>query len=741
MSKIAYSTAQDSVQPETAPRDHTHLHVGAAAASLGLYLVGALYLLARVIPTFDRSIPGVGVAALDGWQNTWNIWWTHLALSRGQNPYFTNMLFHPTGQSLYLHTLNITNALLTMPVQLVAGPIAAYNTAVILGFVLTGFATYLLAVSLIGRRDIACAVGAIVTFGPFHIAKLADGQLSWITVFWVIFYLWCVLRALDTGSNRWRFFAGIALGGATLTSFYYALFSFIFTGLLILVRLPAAIRGRVWRRELVGVVLIGGIAVALASPVLIPAIIEYRMQPAPNRSADIAPASPWDRETSTYSADLVDIVFPSPFHAWWGAWADQLHQAMHYGWFWTTTPGIGVLALAVIGVALTGRRVWPLAVLVVALWVLMLGPELRVVGLPTGIRLPFDLLRVVPGMTLSHRPSHFAIFMLPLLTVLAGFGMKALLDRGRVGRVVLALLGIVVVIELMVLPMPAQPFDDEPILSELRGQPGAVIELPRLQRNVPPMIHQMVHGRPVVDGYLARPPAKQMITSRVPWVRQLWRIKPERPDDIIEQHPDDARQALSFYDIRTIIVRKNELKPEDNEQLREILDRMLPGSTPAYQNANLDIYTIEPVAAVRPFLFLGSGWYDLESSGQRKWRWMSDQAEVWIVNPERTVQTLSFEFTTQSYQEARWLAVMLDGQPAATYTIAPALQTIRLQLALPPGEHTLHLTSSTTEDASRTKRNISLAFLHMILFVRRELSVMFLVKRNGYFLKVPTMKS
>jgi|GEM_PF-819903 len=715
MSKIARPTAQDSVQPNSVVRAQTRLHVRPALISLGLYLIGALYLLAKVIPNFGRSIPGTAVAPLDGWQNTWNIWWVHLAFSRGQNPYFTDMLFHPNGQSLYLHTLNITNALLSMPIQLIAGPIAAYNTAVILGFVLTGFAAYLLAASLIGRRDIACAVGAIVTFGPFHIAKLADGHLSWITVFWVIFYLWCLLRALETGSNRWRFFAGIALGGATLTSFYYALFSFIFTGLLMLVRLPAAIRGHSVRRELVGVVLAGVVAVVVASPLLIPAIIEYRAQPAPsaNVSANGAPASPWDRETSTYSADLVDIVFPSPFHALWGTWADQSHQAMRYGWFWTITPGVGVLLLAVIGVVLTGRRVWWLATLVVVLWVLMLGPELRVAGVSTGIRMPFDLLRVVPAMTLGHRPNHLAIFMLPLLAVLAGFGMQALLERGRLGRIGLAFLSSIVVIEMLVLPMPAIPFDDDPILSELRGQPGAILELPTLQRNIPPMIHQMMHGRPIVGGYLARPPADQVITTFVPWMRQLWRIKPENLDNIIAPRPDDARQAFSFYNIRTLVVRKNELKPGDDQRLREILDQILPGSAPTYQSANLDAYTIEPVAVPRPFLFLGTGWYDLEYSDQHKWRWMSGNADIWIANPEHATQTLTIEFTAQSYQEARSLAVTLDGQPVASYTIAPMLQTIRLQLVVPPGQHTLHFNSPTTEEPPPAKRNLSLMVLNL----------------------------
>jgi hypothetical protein len=196
-------------------------------------------------------------------------------------------------------------------------------------------------------------------------------------------------------------------------------------------------------------------------------------------------------------------------------------------------------------------------------------------------------------------------------------------------------------------------------------------------------------------------------------MRQLWRNKPEDLNDIIVPRPDDARQAFSFYNIRTIIVRKNELRSSEYDRLREILDQILPGSTPAYQSANLEAYTIEPAATLRPFLFLGSGWYDLEHSDQHKWRWMSGNADVWIVNPQHTAQTLTIEFTAQSYQEDRSLVATLDGTAVASYTIAPMLQTIRLQLLVPPGEHALHFSSSTTEEPPPVKRNLSFMFLGM----------------------------
>ena len=148
----------------------------------------------------------------------------------------------------------------------------------------------------------------------------------------------------------------------------------------------------------------------------------------------------------------------------------------------------------------------------------MLGPELRVAGVDTGIPMPFDQLKVIPGMTLGHRPSHLAIFMLPLLMILAGFGMQGLLARGRIGRGVLGLLVAACVLEIFVWPLAPLPFHVDPIVDKLRGQQGAVMDVPNLQRNMPSMINQMAHGRPIVGGYLSRPPA----APAEPWRTDGW---------------------------------------------------------------------------------------------------------------------------------------------------------------------------------------------------------------------------
>lgn len=675
-----------------------------------VYAALACYVLANVLPRFNSAIPGAGVAQADGWQNTWNLWWVRRALSAAQNPYWTDLLFFPTGTGLYLHTLNITNALLTLPMQLVAGPVAAYNTAVFLGLVLTGFATYLLALRLINQPAIACVVGALFTFSPFHLSKVWDGHLSWISVQWVVFYLVALLAAFDHPPRRYAVFAGVMLAVATYTSWYYAVFSAIFTALLVMVRLPSALRDGSWRQHAVSLAIVGAVAALLTAPVVVPTMGEYLTGDVPAaRYPPDAQMPGWDGETGVYSADLLDILYPSFLQPVWGDWSRDTHARMREVWFWTISPGFGVLIFALVGSVMFWRRVWQWVVLVGILFVLMLGPQLRVAGDHTGIPLPHELLRFVPGMTLAHRPNHFAIFMLPLLMVLAGFGMRALWDRSRWA---LAVLGTLVLLEYAVLPFPTLALTVHPQVAALAGQPGAILDLPPDDRTSAPMNNQMIHGRPIVGGYLARQPDVPPFVTTLPWLRQLWQLYPDDgyDHDIVTARPDDAQQAFRFYHITTILVRRNELKDFQDRDAARVVGAMLPGLAPTYSDAALRVYQIPPVAQPEPIVFLAKGWLPREHAGIRSWRWMSKEASLRLINPDTAARWVSLHFEIESYQEARSLSVKMGDTTLGIFTIQPVSQMLNLRLVVPPGDHTITFASPPTREQSEAHRWLSLSF-------------------------------
>ena len=124
------------------------------------WLVLITYLGLTIVMTWPMvlhltdAIPGDG---FDGWQNYWNLWWVKQALLiLKTNPYFTDYLYAPTGVSLLFHTLNIFNALWTLPLQLNFGLTIAYNSVVLVSFTLAGYGGYLLSLDMLRRLHWQC---------------------------------------------------------------------------------------------------------------------------------------------------------------------------------------------------------------------------------------------------------------------------------------------------------------------------------------------------------------------------------------------------------------------------------------------------------------------------------------------------------------------------------------------------------------------------------------------------------
>ncbi len=218
------------------------------------------------------AIPGDG---FDGWQNYWNLWWLKTALvERLTLPYFTDLLYYPTGVGLYFHTLNPLNGLLTLPVQLADGLIVAYNAVVLISWTLAGYGVFLLCLWLLadvapGRRDertdlragkrlAAFVAGLIYTFAPFHMAHLL-GHMQVMSLQWLPFYILFLLRAMRAGqaARPWRrdaLLAGLFLVFNGLSDWYFVLYLFLFTALAVVYFGVGAVTrantasGRRWRR-------------------------------------------------------------------------------------------------------------------------------------------------------------------------------------------------------------------------------------------------------------------------------------------------------------------------------------------------------------------------------------------------------------------------------------------------------------------------------------------------------------
>ena len=145
----------------------------------------------------------------------WLIRWYQRVFLEGQgHPFFAPMLNFPQGWNLSTTETGLAAALPGVPVSALLGPIAGYNIAMLLTFVLAGFFIYLW-VRRLTKSDLAGLVaGAIYAFSPYHLSHFVVGHLNLCGIHWLPLFFWGLTDLLDGGKKmNWKY---IVLTGFSL---------------------------------------------------------------------------------------------------------------------------------------------------------------------------------------------------------------------------------------------------------------------------------------------------------------------------------------------------------------------------------------------------------------------------------------------------------------------------------------------------------------------------------------------
>ncbi len=715
MPDASRNRAETSVHPRATPGAPTvpqARHHGAARpvwlAALAGYILVALLLLAPTLPAFAAAIPGGPVAAVDGWQNVWNLWWVRLALFTGRDPFVTDLLFVPEGAALHLQTLGFINGVLVSPVTALWGPVAGYNAAMLLGLVLGGLAGYALALRVCGARWAAFVAGLIFTLSPFHLTRIWDGQLELASLHWPALYALFLLRAVEDGRRRDALLAGVFLACTGLSSWYYLLFMGLYALGFALLWASGPRGTRVAPRQAASQtglsLLVGGL---LLLPVLAPALRLALGSPGAVHQFE-------GEEALRRSANLLDFWLPSYLHPLWGDWLfTRVGRAWHdYSGDWNVALGYGALALSALGAARRPQRAWRWLALAGMALVFALGPRLQIGPWQTGLPLPYALLEALPGISLGRRPLLFTAVVTIALTPPIALGLRALgALAGDRRRWLLALPLGLIAFELAIGPWPLLPADTHPLNQRLAAGTGVVFDMPAAgYKHVEPQRAQLVHGRPIPGGYLARPP-RYTWPYTTPAVRTLWRMHPEPASPFLEGS-DDPLAALAFYGVRDVVVRWDQIEPEGIPNVRAALEQALPGLAPVFEDGTRSLYQVPASPGRAIAAFSGDGWQRPESDGQQTWRWMGPEGALTLINPGTEVRRFTLLLVAQSYRAPRAVTLSLNDAPAGTWLVRRGPTRVYLHFWLRPGEHRLVLRApADREELPHSSRWLSIVLL------------------------------
>jgi len=184
-------------------------------------------------------VPGPG--ADDNLTFVWNTWWMHHAVTTGQWPFWTPMLFAPWGSSLALHTHAALPALASAALLALSGGsvVAATNAVVTLNLFLNFVGAYALAFRITRRTLPAALAGFIFGCSPYLGAHL-HGHFNLIAAWVLPLATLATLRALDHRSASRTLLAGLSWGSLVYVDYYYAVYAALMVCLLLTARSVSA---------------------------------------------------------------------------------------------------------------------------------------------------------------------------------------------------------------------------------------------------------------------------------------------------------------------------------------------------------------------------------------------------------------------------------------------------------------------------------------------------------------------
>ncbi len=598
--KQTIASTRNLIAIQTRIRWHVHI------LALGCYMLLALVATFPLILHLDHQIIANEFGAVDGYLGIWNVWWTARALQHGQNPFFTPLLFYPDGLDLFWQTLSLPQGLLALPLTLTVGPLVAYNVLILLSFVLGGYTAFLFVRYVVRDNRAALVAGAIYALAPFHLQKVVDAQLEVASIQWLPLYLLVLHILLERQRWFWAVLAGLLLLWVGLGTWYYGLFCLVYTGLA--AGLWALHNGRAQHAlplRICPKTLLWGLSpIAIWLLLMTPRLITL-MQTGDTYLGDA-------REfNARSSADLVAFWLPSPLHPLWGDAISRFYTGIHDdAMLWNVSLGVVATGLALVGSVTTWRTTWRWIMLLGATLLLAMGEELRVLGVATGIPLPYALLADLPGIRSSHRPNHFVLLSILLAALLAAHGALWLFRYWprRRNMITALLLLAILLIDGWAQPWPMFSRPIPPAYATLPApdQKGALLPIPlhiNFSRSEN-LWYQTEHGWPIIGGFIGREPPYP-VGKYAPGIRELRYGERQLEDIVVPGWPDHARAALAAYQIRSIIYHPDTMG-SSLPRMRQLMDEL--GFAVEYADAQVEIYPVPPDPQPRPLFYLGRGW-------------------------------------------------------------------------------------------------------------------------------------
>lgn len=517
----------------------------------GGFAAGFLLLLTLVFTypaVFHLSTHLLGGVHNDAWQWPWNIFIFREQVSNGQDPYYTDFLYHPIGTSLLFHTYTEFNDVLGLFLHPIFNDIAITNIASLLATFLSAFGTYLLARTLTGNAAASIFAAIAFAFCPFRTIRMMY-HLNLAMTQWIPFTLWAFLRLSEKPGVKISLVAGLFFALTCYCNYIYgiylaiALFCMLACGIFLSTR---------WRSApfLKACILAALTALALLFPIPIHLYKDFQEKPLPYYGSNFEDSS----------ARIGDYLAAAPNNPYIRDFVDKklrmtLRTDFTSGW---TALGAGLIG-AMLVFRFRERRMIPFLAIGFVFFLLSLGPYMKV-GHSFKIPLPYAVLTDAPIIRNMRIPARFAIMVTLIISLLGAYSLSIVLKKiPRRGVLVYSIVLVLLMTELAAFPLPMAPYDPPSIFYSLQKQEGDVmITVPydlgeeNKARASYYLAFQTTHGKKMLNGKISRDPYPEIEYFRsIPIASSLHRLSNGAD---VERFEDQDRELAPdfriFFDVR-----------------------------------------------------------------------------------------------------------------------------------------------------------------------------------------------
>jgi hypothetical protein len=662
--------------------------IGFYAGVTLFYLFVTIILTFPLVLNFGNAVPAGSVE--DRYQNFWNFWWTGRAIANFQNPFETNALFFPyyTGGAnptvpLYLHTLQLLNCLVVLPITFLFGIAASYNSLILFAFTLSGLGAFLLARKITNNGGASLLAGLVYAFSVSHFHSVTTSITNIMSIQYLPFFAWALLEWHDKRTTKWILIAGLFLAAAAYTDWYNTLYLLFYAGFFYLVTAFP----RNWIKQLWGV---GGAVLSgliFAAPAFIGAFLTL--------SSPIFAAQLDETRDLRASKTLVELINPLTVEGilfWLGLTIGLAllfggKERRKFGGYWLMFFGLCHL--------------------------FSLGPRLQIdkvgnIPTPTDVPLPYALIKLVPGASVMRAPDRFDIPAQLALAILVALAVTWLLQRmadfGQWAKMgICAVIAIAYLIAVNPAPMKLITVEPSAFVNYLPKEGNyQILELPITRHynfDHERMLNQTYHRQLIMGGYLARPVLSPYRTPDSPF-RYLADQTYAQTDPKQEIFAPEYSFALldnlaRLHNFKFVAVYKNDYRFERERQaVKQLIETRLGKSAILFEDEGYALYQVPPdlrQKVIDPGLHLGEGWYEVEQNADGLYRWTQQKADFYITVAQLT--KLKLQIRVRSFGGDRPARLLFGDKVLWEARLTPAGENVSVEVDLPIGTNRFTLES------------------------------------------------